>query len=161
MRAVEGTVPAKAQTGLKDSCKAQGTSSRVSAVPESDLFISTAGPDVQLGAARSLATCRRLSFQVPSMTLATAHIDVWQGRSGRQSASRWSARGLLARLSRRDCDGRRRARRSAVGGAGAGLRGPVPSEHVPASARAGVQDLRVTARELTSAPAPLLVATRQ
>jgi CDP-4-dehydro-6-deoxyglucose reductase, E3 len=50
MRAEAGTVPAKAQAGLKDSWKAQGYFLSCVCRPESDLSIGSVGTDAQLGA---------------------------------------------------------------------------------------------------------------
>ena len=50
LRAVEGTVPAKAQAGLKDSWKAQGYFLACVCRPETDLSVTGVGADAQLGA---------------------------------------------------------------------------------------------------------------
>lgn len=50
MRAPEGSVPARAQSGLKDSWKAQGYFLACVCRPEADLAITTVGVDAQLGA---------------------------------------------------------------------------------------------------------------
>src|SRR4029453_5769144 len=50
MRAAEGIVPLQAQTGLKDSWKAQGYFLACVCRPETDLKLSTVGADAQLGA---------------------------------------------------------------------------------------------------------------
>ncbi len=50
MRATEGVVPARAQAGLKDSWKVRGYFLACVCRPESDLTVTTVGPDVQLGA---------------------------------------------------------------------------------------------------------------
>jgi CDP-4-dehydro-6-deoxyglucose reductase, E3 len=50
MRASNGTVPARAQTGLKDSWKAQSYFLACVCRPETDLAITTVGADAQLGA---------------------------------------------------------------------------------------------------------------
>src|SRR3954463_6043474 len=62
MRASGGTVPARAQAGLKDSWKAQGYFLACVCVPEGDLEVSRAGSDVQLGAA--ITALERLSRDV-------------------------------------------------------------------------------------------------
>lgn len=50
MRAAEGIVPARAQSGLKDSWRAQGYFLACVCKPENDLTITTVGEDAQLGA---------------------------------------------------------------------------------------------------------------
>src|SRR5262245_41160823 len=50
LRAVEGTVPPRAQSGLKDSWKAQGYFLACVCHPETDLALTTVGADAQLGA---------------------------------------------------------------------------------------------------------------
>ena len=50
MRVAEGTVPGRAQTGLKESWKAQGYFLACVCRPETDLAITTVGVDAQLGA---------------------------------------------------------------------------------------------------------------
>ena len=50
MRAAHGSVPVKAQAGLKDSWKAQGYFLACVCRPESDLAITTVGSDARLGA---------------------------------------------------------------------------------------------------------------
>ncbi len=62
MRAAEGSVPPKAQNGLKDSWKAQGYFLACVCQPETDLSIGTVGSDVQLGA--TVTELRRLSGDV-------------------------------------------------------------------------------------------------
>jgi NAD(P)H-flavin reductase len=62
MRAVAGSVPARAQSGLKDSWKAQGYFLACACRPESDLRLSPVGEDVRLGA--TLTELRLLSSDV-------------------------------------------------------------------------------------------------
>src|SRR6476661_7553940 len=50
LRAAEGSVPERAQSGLKDSWKAQGYFLACVCRPESDLSVTTVGADAQLGA---------------------------------------------------------------------------------------------------------------
>jgi CDP-4-dehydro-6-deoxyglucose reductase len=50
MRAADGAVPAKAQSGLKDSWKAQGYFLACVCRPEADIVVAPVGEDVKLGA---------------------------------------------------------------------------------------------------------------
>ncbi|HUS06887.1 MAG TPA: 2Fe-2S iron-sulfur cluster-binding protein [Bryobacteraceae bacterium] len=50
MRAAEGPIPARAQSGLKDAWKAQGYFLACLCLPDKDLAITTVGADAQLGA---------------------------------------------------------------------------------------------------------------
>ena len=78
MRAAEGAVPARAQTGLKDSWKAQGYFLACVCRPENDLAITTVGEDASLGA--TITSLDLLSSDVMRVRL---HCDAPLGfRSG-------------------------------------------------------------------------------
>jgi CDP-4-dehydro-6-deoxyglucose reductase, E3 len=79
MRAAEGPVPAQAQSGLKDSWKAQGYFLACVCHPDADLKITTVGDDAQLGA--SITTLNLLSQDVLQVRLlCDAPIDFRAGQ---------------------------------------------------------------------------------
>ena len=67
MRSVSGTVPSRAQAGLKDSWKAQGYFLACVCRPDSDLAISAVGDDAKLGA--SITALTALSADVLQVRL--------------------------------------------------------------------------------------------
>jgi CDP-4-dehydro-6-deoxyglucose reductase, E3 len=67
MRAAEGIVPAQAQSGLKDSWKAQGYFLACVCRPETDIVVASVGADAQLGA--TIATLNLLSHDVMQVRL--------------------------------------------------------------------------------------------
>jgi CDP-4-dehydro-6-deoxyglucose reductase, E3 len=69
MRTAAGPVPSRAQSGMKDSWKAQGYFYSCSCIPESDIDVSDIGVDVRVGAA--IASLRLLSGDVLQANLQT------------------------------------------------------------------------------------------
>jgi NAD(P)H-flavin reductase/ferredoxin len=67
LRAVTGAVPARAQSGLKDSWKAQGYFLACVCRPEEDLEVTRVGADAQLGA--TITALHRLSDNVMQVRL--------------------------------------------------------------------------------------------
>lgn len=67
MRAAEGTVPLQAQSGLKDSWKAQGYFLACVCRPETDIVVAPVGADAQLGA--TIAALNLLSEDVMQVRL--------------------------------------------------------------------------------------------
>jgi NAD(P)H-flavin reductase/ferredoxin len=70
MRSVEGEVPARAQSGLKDSWKSQGYFLACVCRPETDLRVTAAAEDLQLG-----ATVRELNLLSHDVMQVRLHCD--------------------------------------------------------------------------------------